>query len=177
MDSTWVFPLPSEPQGKPSFPLIQWKKTPVEGRFCPGVTLAMPLCLPPGEDISHQTCPEMHDLAHQVVWGWQKLSRNFSHTVGWIGSPPKTCPRPKTWAGIAVMLPYARNAKSYLKLEEASQNFSLRAFRGRTVLMTYWFQTSGLRNSKRINFCVLSHQFCAHLFQAQETKIPQICVI
>ena len=35
------------------------------------------------------------------------------------------------------MLPYARNAESHLKLEDARQNFSLRDFRERMVLITY----------------------------------------
>ena len=64
------------------FSLNSMKKTPVEGRFCPGDTLALLLCLTLGEDTSHQTCPEVYDLAHQ----WSKDDKSSAETfpMHWV---------------------------------------------------------------------------------------------
>lgn len=51
------------------------------------------------------------------------------------------------------MQPQAKSVNSQQKLEDTRNGFSARASRESVVLLTPWFQTSGLQNHKKINFC------------------------
>jgi len=61
-------------------------------------------------------------------------------------------------------------ARSCQKLAKGKEGFSPRAYRGKTALMTPWFQTSSLQNCETINVCCFKPVFGTLLQQLQETN-------
>lgn len=77
------------------------------------------------------------------------------------------------WSRDYIHVPQAREHFEAPEAGKDKEEFSPRAFRGSTALLILRFQTSGLQQCERRNFCCVSHRACGNLFVGHR-KLTQV---